>query len=157
MERVGIVEMALEFSRGVSANFNKCLEVSLDCGVCERQHRTVIFGEIGGVPVCTPTRHDFPGELLRVRPTKTGSIFEFQYRFEPFNDSKYPDEARYAEFEHGAPTWARASFSVTCSKCGSEKACSIQSNTVRPWVEHCSCGGELFKDNQPPALSWRDA
>jgi len=64
--RIGIVRASLEFDPNAVVAFDRKLEVSLDCHVCRRRCRTVIFrpGEAHGV--CTPTKHAFSGRILNV-------------------------------------------------------------------------------------------
>jgi hypothetical protein len=45
MERVAEVAVRLEFARGASVSFGDPLELSLDCSVCRRCRRTVVFRE----------------------------------------------------------------------------------------------------------------
>ena len=156
MIRVGKVQVELELTRGVRLDFKDKLEVSLDCSACQRRCRTVVFPSKDDAPFCTPTRHEFAGKLLSVQSEETGTTFEFQYEFESFVDTKYPNEQRYSGIERGAPTWARAWFSATCPACGKNNSGSTQSNIVRPSVERCICGKDLFKDLHPPALSWTE-
>jgi len=64
MERVAEVAVRLEFARGASVSFGDPLELSLDCSVCRRCRRTVVFREGRSEGVCTPTGHLFPGRIV---------------------------------------------------------------------------------------------
>lgn len=160
--RIGIIRASLEFVPNAVVAFDRKLEVSLDCHVCQRRDRTVIFrpGETHGI--CTPTKHAFPGRILNVESRVEGNahiaIFLFEYEHEPFRDTKYPDERRYATMELGAPSWARVSFDVTCPACGERSQHSTQNNIVRPWRRMCKCGRPLYAETaEMPQLSWRPA
>lgn len=160
--RIGIVRASLDFVPDAVVAFDRKLEVSLDCHVCQRRCRTVIFrsGETHGI--CTPTKHDFPGRILNVESRVEGSaqvaVFVFEYEHEPFRDAKYPDERRYGTMGLGAPTWARVSFDVTCPACRKRSQHSTQNNIVRPWQCLCKCGCPLYSETvEMPQLSWRPA
>ena len=160
--RIGIVRASLEFVADAQVAFDETLEVSLDCHVCRRRCRTVIFRPGASDGICTPTRHAFPGRILNVESRAEGNahiaIFLFRYEHEPFRDAKYPDEQRYGTKELGAPTWARVSFSVTCPGCGTRSEHSTQTNLVRPWRCICNCGRPLYAETaEMPQLSWRPA
>jgi hypothetical protein len=60
MERVAEVAVRLEFARGASVSFGDPLELSLDCSVCRRCRRTVVFREGRAEGVCIPTGHPSP-------------------------------------------------------------------------------------------------
>lgn len=134
--------------------FVQPLEVSLDCYVCQRRMRTVIF--TATTPAyCTPTKHDFDARLLAVELSEDSAVYTFEYTYIPFTDAKYPDEQRYASFEKGSPAWVRIYFIAQCPKCGKETEDSTQSNLVRPRSQRCSCGHLLFMDNAPPQITWQ--
>jgi hypothetical protein len=154
--RTGTIYAELEFASRAVVDFSPDLEVSLDCHVCRRCHRTVIFrsGALHGV--CTPTRHDFPGRLLSSEASERAdwrsSRYLIDYEYVPFRDAKYPESAP----SEGAPTWARVSFKVKCPACGVVSPHSTQNNIVRPWRCTCKCGGHLYNESLPmPTLSWQ--
>jgi hypothetical protein len=156
MKRLGRASTTLTLGRGASLVIAAPLEVSLDCPVCQRRHRTAVFSAPGAVGRCTPSGHPFPGVLLRleVRGESISSLFSYEYT--PFVDAKYPDECHYAGFERGAPTWVRFNFVVTCGCCGARRRESTQSNICRPWTKLCGCGTTLYEDNTAPSLSWTE-
>ncbi len=149
--RIGIVRASLEFVSNAVVAFDRKLEVSLDCHVCQRRCRTVIFRPAETHGVCNTTKHAkhaFPGRILDVESRVEGNahvaVFLFEYEHEPFRDAKYPDERRYETMELGAPTWARVSFDVTCPACGERSQHSTLNNIVRPWRCVCNCGRVLY-------------
>jgi hypothetical protein len=157
MKREGFAEIAVRLAEGVAISFSDALEVSLDCESCRRRCRTVVFARPGVAGRCTPTGHEFNGRLLRVLPSASKVRYEFEYRYSPFIDAKYPDEQRYGGIERGAPTWVRASFEVVCAACGRSAKGSTQTNIVRPWACLCACTKLLYEDVSPPSIGWSQA
>jgi len=155
--RLGAAEFNLTCADGELTTLEPSLEVSLDCYVCQRRLRTIVFESLGSSGRCTPTGHEFPGVLTGVTRSKCGGHFDFRYRYEPFMDLKYPDEWRYQGFQKGAPTWARANFTVRCKRCRRVFIESSQSNMHRPWRRVCDCGAVLYLDVEPPRLSWSES
>jgi hypothetical protein len=155
MKRQGTAKVQIDFAEHVAVTFRPQLEVSLDCHICRRRHRTVLMRAIGDAGICTPTRHAFPGSLSEVVTVGRKGLFTFSYEYEPFTDQKYPDESRYARWEKGAPSWVRVSFDVTCPSCGLTSVQSTQTNLVRPWDCFCKCGAKLYADQYIPDLLWR--
>jgi hypothetical protein len=61
---VAEVSARFAFAEGAGVTFSDSLEVSLDCCICHRCRRTVLF-QLGSVEgKCTPTGHPFPGKLV---------------------------------------------------------------------------------------------
>jgi hypothetical protein len=135
---------------GVSAAFSETLEVSLDCCICHRCHRTVVFQAGGFDGKCTPTGHSFPGKLIGKEPGPTSVVYRLEYWYEPFADAKYPDRRTPT----GWPTWGRVELEVVCPSCGQAQRCSTQTNIARPLVCRCRCGYELYIESEKmPVLS----
>jgi uncharacterized protein (TIGR02996 family) len=154
--RVGSVEVGrgLAFTAGATVTFADSLEVSLDCCVCRRCHRTVVFQGDCTNGRCTPTNHLFPGYLLRKdEPVGSSASVRFlvAYRYEPFVDAKYTSRQ-----PRGVTTWARVYFSVVCPACGESVRDSTQTNLVRPWTCRCRCGAVVYEDREMPMLNWWD-
>jgi hypothetical protein len=127
MDRIGVADLDLEMAEGELTAVRHRLEVS---------------------------GHDFCGSLTHVELRSSGARIEFRYEYEPFKDAKYPDEGRYAGFEPGAPTWVRIYFAVRCSRCADESEHSTQTNIGRPYNGVCHCGWILYRDVEPPKLTW---
>jgi hypothetical protein len=136
-------------TKGVTLSFEPGLEVSLDCAVCGRTRRTVVFDAPGEPGRCTPTDHVFPGQigppLLTSRIGSFGRVAEctytLTYEYSPVSDPKYPER-----ISSSLPRWARVSFQATCPNCRATSNCSIQNNIVRPWTCACRCGYPLYKE-----------
>ena len=158
MLRVAKVTVRIAFATGAAVTFSDRLEVSLDCCICRRCRRTVIFFEGEAEGRCTPTGHTF-GRLTGKEVTQNGSVASVVYRvvywYEPFLDAKYPDKRQPS----GRPQWARVRFEIVCPKCVSVKKDSTQNNIVRPYVCSCQqCGCVLYTEqDEQPVLSWADA
>jgi hypothetical protein len=155
LNRRGFAEARLQLRSAELLSAGTPVEVSLDCGTCSRRLRTVVFTQVGATGICTPTGHQFIGQLDALQANRNIIRAEFRYEFEPFEDVKYGD-ARYQGFEPGAPTWARLTFHLHCLACGLETRGSTQSNIVRPWSAACQCGAPLYDDVESPMLGWTD-
>ncbi len=137
MDTIATVEIAMQLNPNAQLRVEGDLEVSLDCPVCRRIHRTVVFS--AATPAyCTPTRHSFPGKLITTTVTtedlQTLAVYTIQYETGAFVDPKY----HYPSVRH--PTWARVYFRIRCSKCGAAKDCGFQNNVSGPFTESCRCG-----------------
>jgi len=121
------------------------LEVSLDCYLCNRRHRTVVMRK-GERSYCTPTHHSHSAQILHseisVRNERTDIIYRFNYDFKCFWDLKYKTVAS------DQLSWGRISFTVTCPQCGEIHDQSTQQNLVRPFQYFCDCGHLLYLDDQ---------
>jgi uncharacterized protein (TIGR02996 family) len=154
--RVATVEVDLPFADRATVSFADSLEVSLDCCVCRRCHRTVVFQGDCTTGCCTPTGHAFPGYMLwkGERDGKPAGIrYLVTYRYEPFVDAKYADFRRPS----GVPTWGRVYFTILCPACGERGTHSVQTNAVRPREGRCQCGAVLFREErETPLLACAD-
>lgn len=130
--------------------FKRNILVSLDCSGCKRSRRTVGLFENHENSFCTPTKHEFPGRIIKCQVSdreNTGFLssksivtatYYIDYDFEQFIDKKYPTR------EIGpAPTWSRVTFLLTC-KCGEKTVRTTQNNIGRPWKAECKCGKDLY-------------
>jgi hypothetical protein len=148
--RVAKISARFAFADGALVTFSDTLEVSLDCCICHRCRRTVIF-KVGGVEgKCTPTGHPFPGKIVSMEAIVDSVIYRLEYWYEPFEDAKYPGRRKAQD----RPTWGRVGFEVVCPKCGQVSWQSSQTNIVRPWTCQCKCGQVLFTEtDEMPVLS----
>jgi hypothetical protein len=147
--QVAEISARFAFADGAAVTFSDTLEVSLDCCICHRCCRTVIFslGDVEGQ--CTPTRHSFPGKIVGKEASADSVLYRIEYWYEPFEDAKYPDRRKAQD----RPTWGRVGFEVACPKCGQVTRQGSQNNIVRPWTCHCPCGLALFTESaEMPAL-----
>ncbi|MEW8194560.1 MAG: hypothetical protein AB2793_12690 [Candidatus Thiodiazotropha sp.] len=141
-------------NKGVEITFEQYFEVSLDCSQCGRTHRTVIFEESERLGRCTPSGHEYPGNISKVAvKVKKGLFkkeiecyFKLKYEYTEVKDKKYPDRV-----SSSLPTWGRVNFTVSCPKCRNTAKYSMQNNIVRPWTNICKCGYKLYteKDEYP--------
>ncbi len=115
------VSVQIAFAEGSHVTFGDTLELSLDCCICHRCHRTVIF-EVGGVEgKCTPTGHPFPGKVVSKTADAGSVVYRLEYWYEPFIEAKHPEWRR----PQSLPKWGRVRFTVTCPKCGLAQKCSV--------------------------------
>ena len=143
MLRVANVSARYVFAEGAVATFSDTLEVSLDCCICHRCHRTVMLNFGGVEGKCTPTGHPFPGKIVRMEATADSVVYYLEYWYETFEDAKYPDRRKAQD----RPTWGRVGFEIVCPRCGQASKQSSQTNVVRPWTCHCNCGQILFVES----------
>lgn len=144
MLRAAEVSAQFTFADGAIETFSDTLEVSLDCSICHRCSRTVIF-QVGGVEgKCTPTGHPFPGKIIAKDSGPAWVRYRLEYWYEPFVDAKYPDR----RIPMGLPTWGRVGFEIVCPHCDEAQRCSTQTNIVRPFTCFCKCGQELFTESE---------
>lgn len=150
MLRMADVSARIVSTGGTHVAFSDTLEVSLDCCICHRCHRTVIF-EVGGVEGrCTPIGHPFPGKVVSKAADGDSVVYRLEYWYEPFTDAKYPEVRQ----SNPLPTWGRVGFTVACPECNQTQNCSVQTNTVRPVTCHCKCGRVLYTEvEEMPVMS----
>jgi hypothetical protein len=166
MMRIGDITVELETAADVV--FSQQLEVSLDCHVCRRCKRTIVF-EVGKQwSRCTPTGHAFPGRIVAKETQRVGDLhlvrYSVLYEYEYFVDAKHPwppgpslRERFDSRKPTGEPTWARVHFTIACPNCGVTKEKSTQNNLGRPWPIKCDCGHVLYMEiKEMPILSSRD-
>jgi hypothetical protein len=159
VERVAEIAVQFEFADGATISFGDPLEVALDCPICRRCWRTVVFHEGHTEGKCTPTGHSFHGYIIAKEEAQSGPvasvIYRVRYSYEPFTDAKYPGVRETS----GEPTWGRVAFEVACSRCGHITKASTQTNIRRPWASRCECGCVLYTEwvEQPVLTSteWR--
>lgn len=107
-------------NKGVSLSFEQRIQVSLDCSICGRTHRTVVFRLPGKPGVCTPTGHVFPGNVSPLSVIDKSGLFDHEvecsflltYEYSPVAERKYPQHV-----SSSLPTWARVHFKATCPRC----------------------------------------
>ena len=150
------IAVRLALCEGVHAALTDRLEISLDCSVCHRCHRTVIFDAAAQSAVCTPTMHLFPARVvargIESQGNETALVSTVEYQYEPFVDAKYPQRV-----PTGGSSWARIGFTLLCPDCGKVTTTSHQSNCGnRHYPYHCTCGSTLCEVLDRPELSSSD-
>jgi hypothetical protein len=85
------IAVSFDFAAGALVTFGDPLEVSLDCPVCRRCGRTVVFHEGQAEAKCTPTGHAFPGRIISKQPFHQRStasvVYRIAYTYEHFTDA----------------------------------------------------------------------
>lgn len=155
------VEVKLDLEPKASAIFTGPLELSIDCPICVKRRRTVVFKD-GGAK-CTGSsdggKHTFPGQILEWngiydRPrsgSANGIVYTVGYWYNTFTCAKM------GKLSEPGFTWGRLSFLLQCRKCREKpemfvtkigtKQMSIQTNLGRPYeVKCCDCGELLMTD-----------
>src|SRR5262245_30737154 len=74
MERIAEATVRFEFTAGAVVTFCDPLELSLDCPVCRRCCRTVVFREGESEGRCSPTGHAFPGRIIARQVAQDGAV-----------------------------------------------------------------------------------
>jgi hypothetical protein len=134
---------AFDFPPQVSVDFADRIEISLDCLICLRTRRTILFRGIDGDASCIKRGHPFPGKLLEKSIRKEDGLTKVVYRV-GYATSEFMD-AKRSEPSVRHPTWARISFDILCP-CGSQKKHSTQNNICRPYINRCACKRQLFSE-----------
>jgi hypothetical protein len=138
------VEAALHLAEGVEVSFDDKLEVSLDCCVCCRIGRTIVFDLVARTACCTPTGHTFPGSVERKSVATTESVTTVTYRLQ-YDSGEFVDP-KHQNPSVPHPTWGRIGFTLACPKCGSQEHYSVQNNVARPRIKWCGqCKLPLFE------------
>lgn len=157
MDRIADICVSLPLTAGASVTFADTIELSLDCHVCRRFHRTVRLSKAESKGRCFPTKHPFPGRVIakEISHDKRLTTVKYRVRFESesFKDKKFPKAPKPS----GELSWARVSFKITCLACGERSAYETQNNLVRPIDCTCECGQLLYMEkNEMPVFSWVD-
>ena len=97
MRKIVHVHTTLELGDGVLLEADDRLELSLDCFVCRRCHRTIGLRMGLDEGVCTPTNHHFPGSILsrdvKTSASSTSVAYVVEFWFAPFEDIKRGGQA----------------------------------------------------------------
>ena len=142
MTKIVRVHTTFELGKGVLLDADDKVQLSLDCFVCRRCHRTIGLRMGLDEGICTPTNHPFPGLILSKDIETSGSkasiAFVIEFWFAPFEDIKRGGEAI------GARQWARIKLILNCPRCKTQNSMSVQTNMIRSATQKCGCGFELF-------------
>jgi len=134
---------------GVLASVDLPLEVSLDCPVCQRRRRTVLFAALNSPGLCPYGRHEF-GWWVSVTVSPGAVRLEFDYDYVPFVDAKHTTNedtyAPYAGREKGAPTWVRFRYWVQCG-------CGLRRRYLSDENAQCGCGRRVLASGEA-RLGW---
>ncbi|UYQ65589.1 hypothetical protein [Streptomyces peucetius] len=137
-------------------HWQRKLDLSLDCFVCERTGRTTRFEYGEERAVCTgDARVEHPA-AARVAGFDVTSVQDrlrirsvVDYWWAPFHDTK---RDRPATALTRAP-WVRLYLGYHCAESGKEGAFSTQSNMVRPVSTACAhCAAPLAADDRSPGI-----
>lgn len=105
MRKTVRIHTTFELGKGVLLDADDKVELSLDCFVCRRCHRTIWLRVGLDEGICTPTNHPFPGLILskdiQTSGSKASIDYVIEFWFAPFEDIKRGREAI------GARQWAR--------------------------------------------------
>lgn len=149
------IHVPLALTRAVAEiDFKRQMMVSLDCAICQRGRRTVVLFADPVRSCCTPSRHAFPGQIVKLQMADNRdkvadapylmvtATYLITYDFQPFVDPKYPQKQMVPQI-----SWARATFRLTCL-CGEVTEHETQTNLGRPWKAFCKCGRELYSETE---------
>lgn len=144
--RVAKLTCVINAEPGVTIEFLPELEASFDCIVCKRTLRTIVLHPDERWPKCTGRQNcnGFCGQLTEFTQTCDGQkftgIYVVRYACLSFVDPKYDRPST------GNVPWGRPHFLAACPSCGNSRYSSTQTNTVRPFTEHCKCGVPLYTE-----------
>ena len=139
------------------AHWLPTVELSLDCFICQRVHRTTILKQGSEQAICTADeehgRHPAPARIAAF-DTTTGDTqlilrLVIDYWWAPFHDAK---RDRQATALTDTP-WVRLHFGSYCPQHSKAGKHSTQTNLVRPCTTHCShCGTAIATSNEAPSI-----
>ncbi len=144
MKRVAEVACVVQRAGASLIRYHAAFEVSFDCLLCTKLHRTIRFDGIGQLGVCQSSggNHSFAGILHSMFPFESDSesfvSYKIHYEFTPFIDSQSGKES------DPTPTWCRVALDATCSVCGVQSTGLIESDLVAPSKICCPCGTHLY-------------
>lgn len=156
MKKMAVLEVIINLENDTLVTFDSFIEISVDCFVCQRNHRTIGLKYGDDNAKCFKENHAYPAKIVEMKLTesKRGIIKRFstikaeyyiEYDYNEFEDKKYKIPS------DGIIEWARVNFKIICPNCNKEIECSTQNNLVRPRSCFCECGHLLFieKDVMP--------
>ncbi|HBW73873.1 MAG: hypothetical protein UX10_C0001G0002 [Candidatus Magasanikbacteria bacterium GW2011_GWA2_45_39] len=137
-------------------------EISLDCAVCKKLHRTVIIHKDIKKTQCAG--HNFLAVIKTIENNK--KVWKSFFMKEDVHEIIYHIEYEYREFEdprdrtgydrrmsNEYPSWGRINFLITCPKCNTTQKHFTQNNLVRPFIGVCEhCAYQLYKDDKEQPL-----
>ena len=139
-----LIEASLPVTEDVTdITFGRSVMVSLDCRSCKRCDRSAVIGRFHWGSYCTPDRHKFHGNVMRLKSRRDSETnvavgsYLIQYEFEHFIDAKYPQRIPWP-----GSRWARVNYTVRC-RCGSNIWREVNNLLVLPERLACECGREL--------------
>lgn len=150
MKYVADLIIALDLHADLPVEWSDRLEVSLDCSLCQRTNRTVLFSLESPTAQCSHgPQPPFPGRIIqrtvdRAPNHQLTATYRIEYEISPFEDQKYGPQREWTEH----PTWARAGLRMACPQCGTRKEQTIQTNTGRPWDVRCRCGYLFYTERR---------
>lgn len=146
------------FPKETIVEFHKTLEVSLDCHICKKLHRTIIVEKSEKKSFCPSGDHQFPAVLKNVE------VIQEHSKSNPITTVNYALEYDFFEFvavrgkydkNESDPTltWIRIYFNIKCPRCRHKDDYSTQTNMVRPYQQLCNnCNLPLYDDKEEPLI-----
>ena len=145
MKKSAALKIQINLENDALVTFDSFIEISLDCFICRRSHRTIglRYGEVSAK--CIKGNHTYPAKVTEMNQTESKATYYIEYDYNEFEDK------RYKMLSDGIIKWARVHFKIICPKCKKEIDCSTQNNLSRPWSCFCKCGQLLYteKDEMP--------
>jgi len=148
MKKATVLEVKINLEKDTLVIFDPLIEISVDCFICQRNHRTIGLKYGDESAKCFKGNHTYPAKITEMNPTESKATYYIEYDYEEFEDRKYKFPS------DGIIKWARVHFKIICPACKKEIDCSTQTNLSRPWSRFCKCGQLLYteKDEMPIIL-----
>jgi hypothetical protein len=142
MKKTAILEVKINLETDVLLTFDSFIEISIDCFICKRNHRTIgiKFGEDNAK--CFKENHTYPAKIIEMKLSENKAEYYIEYDYNEFEDKRYKIPS------DGLIKWARVHFKIICSNCKKEIDCSTQNNLSRPWSCFCKCGQLLYTEKE---------
>ena len=140
MKKTAVIEVSIDLDDDTFATFSSFVEISVDCFICQRNHRTIglKYGEDNAK--CFKEKHTYPAKITDMKLTESKAEYYVEYEYNEFEDRRNKTQS------DGIIKWARVYFKIKCPNCGKEIDCSTQNNISRPWSRICNCGQLLYTE-----------
>lgn len=133
----------LKLNDDVDISLTNKSELSLNCSVCRRFNRVIIFKE-NDFGVCTPTMHKFPGKITTFQSQdsenqESRQAYILECDFYPFVDQKY---GYYVDSCLNKNSTIQVNF--VCPKCSLNTSEELEINSTKLIEKFCQCGYLLY-------------
>ena len=140
MRKTAELEVRINLENDVSVKFDSFIEISADCFICQRNHRTIGLKYGDESAKCFKGNHTYPAKIVEMKLTESTAEFYIEYDYNEFEDKKDKSSS------DGIIKWARVYFKIICPACKKEIDCSTQTNLSRPWSRFCKCGQLIYTE-----------
>ena len=89
MKKTAALEVKINLEDGTLVIFDSFIEISIDCFICQRNHRTIglKYGEDNAK--CFKESHIYPAKIADMKLTESKAEYYIEYEYNEFKDKKY--------------------------------------------------------------------